>query len=400
MASTETTHTAFGGGHLVISEQCVNQLHRGVGCTSCADACPSGSITFESGLPVLDAAACVGCGACVPQCPTEAIGTTSTRRPLALAIADAPPGPLTLACPRGGTGPATMPIIRHERCLAALGADELLDLAGEPPRDLWLDDSPCERCELGEVHAVISETVGRANDLRRVFGLAPLVHRTTDATPEAAPPDVTVSVVIAGRGGVVSRRGLFRRISDVVTRGAFVEHDGGPPPRRERLLRHLRAAGAGQAPASGALVDVDVGFGDVTVDTDRCSACGLCAQFCPAGALLYDTSSTTRTGATFTLSFRPANCVACNACVVACPEQAIAMEQAVHPSLVLDGMTRTVAARPVARCEICAQATASSPDGRHRCFSCRDGVVSPMRDEAGLMADLIARTVPDPGASQ
>lgn len=389
MARTESVLGMFADEPLFVSSRCVDAVHRGAGCERCADICPIGAIAGKAGGASVDQTACVGCGACIAACPTEAIGPRSPRRPLHFAVADTPgEGPVALACPRSGTGVSSMLVIRHDRCLAALGPDELLDLAGDPPRHLWLDDSACETCELGQLHVAIERAVEGANGLCRAFGVDAVVHRSTEADVEGVRGGRRPRVVDVC-DGAMSRRGLFRRlIGEVSGRLRTPDASGGLPPRRQRLLQLLQLRAAG-----GGLDDTPVtasGFGDVAVDAGRCAACGLCAQFCPTNALTFATSGDGEQR-TFTLTAEPARCVDCGVCAAACPEGAITVNPQVSPVAVLSDARRPVAAGPIVDCDICGLAAVATPD-RHRCFSCSRGVVSSLRDEAGLITDLLRRS--------
>lgn len=388
MVQTETLLGMFAGGPLFVSGRCVDALHRGAGCARCADVCPVGAIACGAGAASIDQTACLGCGACIAECPTEAIGTRSSQRPLHFAVADAPgDGPLAVACPRSGAGVLSMPVVRHERCLAALGPDELLDLAGDPPRHLWLDDSACGTCELGQLHVSIERAVEAANGLRRAFGLDAIVHRSTDAGVDVVRGRRPRGVVDV-RGGAMSRRGLFRRIIGEASSRLRPPDTSGLPLRRQRLLHRLQA----WAPDGAGLDDTPVtasGFGNVQIDVNRCAACGLCAQFCPTDALTFATAGEGHER-TYTLTAEPARCVDCGLCAVACPEGAITVGGKVDPVSVVSGARKRVATGPIVDCDICGLAAVAATD-RPRCFSCSRGVVSSLHDEAGLMADLLRR---------
>lgn len=385
----------FGGEPFTVSDRCVNVKHRGASCTRCSEVCPVDAVAIGADRPRLDPSSCIRCGACVPVCPIEAIGSGPSGQRLHFAVADTPPGaPITLACPLGGNDTQAMPVVRHDRCLAAVGGEELLELAGEPRRELWLDDSPCAACDLGGLHEAIVSAVGKANRLLEVFGFDPTVHLGPREAPSVGQPaGARPSEIIDARGGAMSRRGMFRRLIGEVTGRLSVTgaHDDGVPPRRRRLLQLLRGGPAPQAGGPAHLVRAALGFGAVRVDSERCTACGLCARFCPTGALTAASVFEPDGRAMFDLEFRPASCVDCGVCAVACPEDAIVVEPHVDPFAVVSGTSATVARRPVVACDNCGLSMAETATAMGRCFSCRGGVVSPLRDEAGLMKDLLGR---------
>lgn len=65
-------------------------------------------------------------------------------------------------------------------------------------------------------------------------------------------------------------------------------------------------------------------LGKVTLDSSRCTGCGLCVVECPTRALFI--SSNEEAGA-FQLIFKHSNCVACGLCVEICPEKCLSMER-------------------------------------------------------------------------
>lgn len=393
MARTDAP-VRFAGEPFAVSDQCVNVGHRGVSCTRCSEVCPVDAVAIGGDRPRLDPSSCIRCGACAPVCPTEAIGSGPPGQRLHFAVADTPTGaPIVLACPLGGNTTQSMTVVRYERCLAALGGEELLELTGEPRRELWLDDSPCATCELGGLHEAVVSAVDKANGLLEVFGFHPTVRLGSEGAPPVGQPAGTrPGEIINARGGAMSRRGMFRRLIGEVTGRLSVvaTDDDGVPPRRRRLLQFLRGGPPPQAGGAAHLVPVDLGFGAVRVDTERCTACGLCARFCPTDALTAGYAFEPNGREMFDLQFRSASCVDCRVCPVACPEDAIVVEAGVDQAAVISGTSRTVERRLVVACEICGLATAETATAMRRCFSCRAGVVSPLRDEIGLMNALLA----------
>lgn len=65
-----------------------------------------------------------------------------------------------------------------------------------------------------------------------------------------------------------------------------------------------------------------VPFGEVVVDADRCTGCGLCAGNCPTDAISVKAAAGI---SGFELLFRHDRCVACEMCVNICPEKCVTM---------------------------------------------------------------------------
>lgn len=153
-------------------------------------------------------------------------------------------------------------------------------------------------------------------------------------------------------------------------------------------------------PPARIVAAIEVPLAEVIVDQDRCSGCGMCAQYCPTGALSFATSEAHgNETASFALGFRANLCIDCGICAVACPESAVTFGSEITAGALQAPTWSTVASGPLVACASCGLPTAgSSGELEPRCFSCRlgTGVVTALRDDAGLMADLLARTPPDP----
>ncbi len=59
----------------------------------------------------------------------------------------------------------------------------------------------------------------------------------------------------------------------------------------------------------------------VTINSDRCKACGLCVSACPKNALEIDNSAPSRYGDG--LAVLTGNCIECGSCYEICPDIAI-----------------------------------------------------------------------------
>jgi Ni,Fe-hydrogenase III small subunit/Pyruvate/2-oxoacid:ferredoxin oxidoreductase delta subunit len=81
---------------------------------------------------------------------------------------------------------------------------------------------------------------------------------------------------------------------------------------------------------TGVLTEADpfaatAAFGFPVIDATRCTACDVCAQACPTGAIQAATPAPGRR----TISMSHGACIQCRACVTACPEGAVSVSTAV-----------------------------------------------------------------------
>ena len=425
----------FGGAPVSVQgEHCLNRRHKDAGCRLCVDACPTEAIRLQpadswpaapaettstpSGPqePHLDAERCVNCGLCLHVCPTEVFTQrgapeTATAQTVALTSGEA----IALVCPQhadpGHTRAPVSAVVRHKRCLAALSVSHLLELSDGGRRTLWLDDSPCAACPIGQVQSAIVRTATAANQLLQAFGRAPAI-RTCRHHADALLEAPVQRRVIEGDRPELSRRHFFGALGHLARRTAATAiaeslpapQPGGArtveqrlphriPPQRMRLFRRLKRLGtAADTPISTATIP----FANVLVNEEACSACKLCARFCPTGALHFAADEEG-----FALYFKPAICIDCGLCAVACPEDAVRFAAEIAPqALVADSWERLASGR-LAPCVTCGAPTAVPQAGdaestavdAPRCYVCRRGAApaAPLQDTAGLLADLNKR---------
>ena len=396
--------------------RCLNTRHARAGCRRCVAACPTAAITLADGVPVVEAAACVRCGACVPVCPTDAVAAgDAPERRLLDACQTIDSGLVTVACvanpqPRANAGGGST--VRHSRCLASLSAEHLMGLTSDGTRRLELDMSWCEACPISTAADVV---IAAVESIEALIPARPAIVALVGLPGDADEPMATGSTaaVMDSHRPSMSRRGLFssmrKRAEIAVQRGREIappplRRTRGPvlarlpqsvPTSRHRLLERLRRASPGVH--STDVLATQVPFADVVIGTS-CSACGLCARYCPTGALSFvTTASPTDARGSFTLSFQMSTCIDCGICATACPEDAVTFGATIDTRDINRPDPIELHRGKLTTCSSCALPTAAT-DGSEpaRCFSCRlgSGVVTALRDDAGLMADLLTRLGP------
>jgi ferredoxin len=246
--------------------------------------------------------------------------------------------------------------------------------------------------------------VHTANTLLQAGTQPVAIHLLTESV-EFTTDETQPRPLIGGNQAKLSRRGLFSGLRQraqalmytgiVPIEGALVANripaqqrlPQNAPASRARLLAELSQL---NLDPKCSLARSSLPFADVQVNRDRCSACGLCARFCPTAALQFSADKRL-----FALSFQTAHCIDCGICLQACPEDAIQLAETIPavdltmpaPNLLIDGS--------LTLCVDCGQPTAHRSDNTdpHRCYSCRQGtgLVRSLHDGAGLMADLLSR---------
>ena len=297
-------------------------------------------------------------------------------------------------------------LVRHGRCLAALSPLQLLALTKDGTRPLWLDDLACAGCPIGQVQATLAASVAVANHLLAMVNRRERVH-LAGAQDDNLRTKPVACTALDGQDPHYSRRGLFAAVSQRIKAGAVAGREKKrPEPLAERAgvnarLPHHTPQQRQQLSAwferailsSEETEPVDLTglpLTQVTVDPDVCSACGLCARFCPTGALAFAADK-----GTFRLQFQVTACIDCEICQKACPERAIAFGDWAPKETLTAGHKQPLVAGDLVKCVVCGALTASHPDEESpaRCHACRQSVgrVSSLADRAGLMADLLSR---------
>jgi formate hydrogenlyase subunit 6/NADH:ubiquinone oxidoreductase subunit I len=359
----------------VIGSRCLNARHRKRDCHLCEEACPAEAISIstnggDAGPVTLDPHACVRCGLCLNVCPTGVFAQAkSPESTLIQAMAGSSDETIEVACPlKEPLHQTQVPgasVVQSPRCLAALSVPVLLELVAGG-KTIWLNDSLCTACPIGEARHSIQQTVHTANNWLQATGNAPSVHSYLTSPDELASPLVS-RAVLPGDRGIMTRRDFFKSIT----------RTGGPAfspatPTRSRSADSMEAAPRGLPhhipvqrqdlayalgllphPASTYVSTADLPIADIAV-SDACTACNLCAQFCPTEAISFVSDDEY-----YVLNFSAALCLGddCSLCIIGCPTDALRFGQQVMFDELLSTQPRPIRAGRLVPCPQCGALT-------------------------------------------
>ena len=326
---------------------CVRVRNRNASCSRCVDVCPSGAITLQGNTLAIDAQQCMSCGACATACPTSAI---RFRDPDDAAVAQALDrsvraldGDAVVICARvGAKHTADVDAVAAVPCVSRIGVETLVGACVRGASSVTVVDGVCATCKYRRAASSFDRTVREASDLLAAWESTACVQRRQDVPERARARSAEQAA------GGVSRRGFFSAaktsVKDVAAEAVAVtvENELGikrdekslramlkvdssgtmphvPPYAHDALMEDLYELGE---PRPGTVISTTL-WGDVRVDESLCAMCGMCATFCPTGALKKVFVEGAKRPVLDSLEFRLADCVQCRLCEDACIHKAL-----------------------------------------------------------------------------
>jgi ferredoxin len=292
-----------------IVERCAHSANSIIGCTQCIEHCPTQAIESHNGQIVVDPYLCQGCGDCATICPS---GAMVYRYPSVNQLQDQLRKGLDAYYRAGGVEPV------------------LLLYSQESASD-WLQDNR---------HKLPAGTIPCAVESIAAYGLdtwlAALAYGASSIVLLSTNDDLPVSMMLLDQqiailntilqGIGITTCHVQRCASDQLdnitlkylqlsSRATF---SGIEDKRRMiRLAVEFLQQGYSELPAFQTLPE-NAMFGEVVVNSERCTLCMSCVSICPQGALLSGDSLPQ-------LKFLELNCVQCGLCENACPESVISL---------------------------------------------------------------------------
>lgn len=320
-------------------------------CTLCADLCPAGAITLSGAGPEIGPA-CLNCGICYAVCPTDAFGRKQGGDEEILAGLDRLEGKKScrISCRRGDSDADLL-----VSCLGRLTEALLLQpLHASPDIKLEIVQPACAECPMANSISLFANLLARVGHLYDLVG--------------AGRERISVTRIPLGplRNGAAEETGsrreflgaLREQAANVMTSALplISEDESGPVAtgrerpanrKREALLGSLRTL-AEKRKAQPLSVSAGESMTAELAINSCCTACGVCAAVCPAGALTQE-----NIGPSIVISFQAALCVNCGVCAKVCGPGAIEENKTVVLSTILDAQSIELFSAIRQECRIC-----------------------------------------------
>ena len=342
---------------VVVRDRCVAVRNRNATCRKCVDACQVDAIEVMANEIELYAGACMACGACISVCPTEALvpvkPTDAELSRMAAQAAAENGGQAVLACARISSKRLADPARYAEvPCLARIEESLVVGLIAHGASEVLLVDGGCQTCKYRACVPFIEATALYSSELLAAQGSDAPVRRASEF-PEHMLVESADGLFGSTRRGFLSDAASMARETAMAAAKTTIEQELGYSAAEPSIGERLRVSPGGTLPQLSmkrhdATIDamdligppcvesIDTRrFGSVTVDVQRCNACGMCAVFCPTGALVRDEPEKPGAGLRY-LEFSASDCVQCGLCADVCWKKALTLSSRVPTAELFD----------------------------------------------------------------
>jgi ferredoxin len=295
---------------------CAHSRSRQQGCNRCLDVCPAGAITSAGDEVEIDPVICGGCGSCAAVCPT---GAASYQMPQRADLVARIGRLVSTYLSAGGKQPE---VLVHD---GGFGLDLISMSArfgkGLPAHVLPLavnevtqtgHDAMLAMFAAGAGRVVIAANPAHADELAGLEAQAEIAN----ALAAGLGYDARVEIVCEADPD---------KLEDAVWRdqpaAALKAHSVAGVGSKRDVVRTVLGQLHQDAPAPVAAVALPDGapYGRIVVDDAACTLCQACVGACPVNAISDNPGKPQ-------LSFTEAACVQCGLCRNTCPESAITLE--------------------------------------------------------------------------
>ena len=349
--------------------RCAKVRNRNASCMACAEACPTGCISYFDNELLIAPEKCIGCATCSTACPTDALYpkrlTDGELHRRAIEAGRANGGNVTVACRQlldAADGLYDTAKVVAVTCLGRVDETLIVHLATIGAASLTLSCGHCETCEYKKGLVTAEKAVASAQTVLATWH-APFPVRIREKLPAS-------TRLTDDPGYDQSRRAFFiaageeaREFARVVgsttledtlgfkdeapSRFVHVDERGTLPhavsARRQLLMRCLDALAerSGGAAPDDIMITTRL-WNQVIIDTDTCSTCRMCATFCPTGA---NFKFATRAG-DVGVKHRVRQCANCRLCADICPTGALTYSAEVFARDIGDAVVERFLMRP------------------------------------------------------
>ncbi len=342
-------------------KQCSRLRHRLSKCRLCADHCPTQAISWGESLEV-NADKCTGCGICANVCPNGVFeanepnnDTLLSRATLGLKVN----GQIAFICSKyqqksapSITNAGNLLIVP---CLGRIDESLLVGCVTLGAEAIWLIDALCQECEYKSGQTIARQTASIANTILGMFGIQKRAFISSELPQRANNGEATVVSSSDLNSEAYSRRDFFRfatrktnGIAALAASGVIEsylpENNGTPakrkpglpfylPRKRLQLLGFMRKLGE---PVYLTASSDRLPFCQLEVN-DSCTGCGMCAFFCPTGAL-----KKTEGDGQSVITLQLSHCTKCNLCQEICYKGAIKVLSDLAPQRLISEKEETL----------------------------------------------------------
>lgn len=294
---------------------CTHSRNGKTACSNCLDSCPSSAIASDGDGIIVSHSFCDGCGHCASSCPTGAISYTFPNRSDLIGRCQTL---ISTYLQAGGKNPV---VLLHE---ADHGSRLISAMArfGDGLADNVLPLSVHSITHIGHEALCAFVTAG----VQRVYLLVPLEKRDELITLKTQIDLTNIFLRAMQFDKGIHIQLLNEDDPDIVSTALSDIHNAAElapvnftAQANKRETAKLALSNLNKmAPTAASVVELPESspYGQIIIDTERCTLCLACVSVCPANAL-GDHKDRPQ------VSFTEQACVQCGLCRVTCPENAI-----------------------------------------------------------------------------